>query len=352
MLTKRIMTGKGVGGDRAQPKDGKTMEEEAQFFTDLYKDKDKSVQARKASAQKMTDTFYDLVTDFYESGWGQSFHFAPRGVNESFRESIRRHEHFIAASINLQEGDHALDMGCGIGGPMRTIAEFTGARVTGVTINDYQVRRGNQLNAQVGLDHLCLIKQGDFCKLEYKDNTFDKAFCIEASCHAADRKTIFREALRVLKPGGLFATYEWVTTKDYDPTNPAHVDARQKIEEGNSLPELIPDKKALEDLLAVGFELVKDVDVAEFATKNGQRPWYCTFEAGWNWESLPHTKIGMAFTHGMCWTLETLRLAPKGTYQTHQVLLKAKDGLLAGGQMGIFTPMYLVVARKPLKKKA
>ncbi len=44
----------------------------------------------------MVNTFYDLVTDFYEWGWGQSFHFAPRFKGEGFHESIKRLEYFVA----------------------------------------------------------------------------------------------------------------------------------------------------------------------------------------------------------------------------------------------------------------
>lgn len=39
--------------------------------------------------------------------------------------------------LNLHEGVHCLDCGCGIGGPMRAIAKLTGATITGVTINEY-----------------------------------------------------------------------------------------------------------------------------------------------------------------------------------------------------------------------
>ena len=46
-------------------------------------------------------SFYNLVTDFYEYGWGQSFHFAPRRKNESFRESIRRAEYVLASRIEV-----------------------------------------------------------------------------------------------------------------------------------------------------------------------------------------------------------------------------------------------------------
>ncbi len=45
---------------------------------------------------KLVNLYYDLVTDFYEYGWGRSFHFAPRVPGESFRASLARHEHYLA----------------------------------------------------------------------------------------------------------------------------------------------------------------------------------------------------------------------------------------------------------------
>jgi sterol 24-C-methyltransferase len=73
------------------------------------------------------------------TGWGQSFHFAYKLPGESFKESIARHEYFLAGHLGVKKGDKVIDVGCGVGGPMRNIARFTRANVTGVTLNEYQV---------------------------------------------------------------------------------------------------------------------------------------------------------------------------------------------------------------------
>lgn len=46
-----------------------------------------------------------------------------------------------------------LDVGCGVGGPMRTIASTSGAHITGITINDYQVKRAVYHNYKVSLTY-------------------------------------------------------------------------------------------------------------------------------------------------------------------------------------------------------
>merc|ERR1719273_833988 len=93
----------------------------------------------------LTDIFYDLVTDFYEWGWGQSFHFATRFSGETFKESILRHEYLFAHYLQIKKTDKVLDCGCGVGGPARNITKHAGCMTTGITINDYQVKRANRL---------------------------------------------------------------------------------------------------------------------------------------------------------------------------------------------------------------
>ena len=88
----------------------------------------------------MVVNFYDLVTDFYEYGWGkfskkktqilirkgESFHFAPAHKLESFPQSIARHEFYIPLRLGAGPGKKVLDVGCGVGGPARAIARFSG----------------------------------------------------------------------------------------------------------------------------------------------------------------------------------------------------------------------------------
>lgn len=51
----------------------------------------------------------------------------------------QRHEYYLAGRLGVKPGDKVLDCGCGIGGPYRNIANFSGANITGITINEYQV---------------------------------------------------------------------------------------------------------------------------------------------------------------------------------------------------------------------
>ena len=58
----------------------------------------KGVGLRILSTPEFVDKFYSLITDFYEYGWGESFHFAAREIGESFEASIIRQETGTRAS--------------------------------------------------------------------------------------------------------------------------------------------------------------------------------------------------------------------------------------------------------------
>lgn len=105
-----------------------------------------------------------------------------------------------------------LDVGCGIGGPLREICRISGANVTGLNNNAYQISRGEVLNKKAGpfVSGRCDFMKADFMNIPSSDNTFDAVYEIEATCHAPDAQACYAEVLRVLKPGGYFSGYEWV----------------------------------------------------------------------------------------------------------------------------------------------
>ena len=107
-------------------------------------------------------SYYNLGTDLYEYGWGQSFHFCRFAYGEPFYQAIARHEHYLAAKIGIKDGDKVLDVGCGVGGPAREIAKFTGAHITGLNNNDYQIERATRYAQKEGLAHQLAFVKGDF----------------------------------------------------------------------------------------------------------------------------------------------------------------------------------------------
>jgi sterol 24-C-methyltransferase len=155
----------------------------------------------------------------------------------------------------------------------------------------------------------------------------------------------------VLKPGGVFGVYEWVMTDAYDGNNKHHREIRLAIERGNGIANMAPRKEALEAMRKAGFVVEHEEDLAERADR---RPWYAPLAgdlAGAQnlWDLLGYVRmVGRLGIGGLLRALEALRLAPVGTAETARELSDGGDALVAGGREKLFTPMYLMVGRKPV----
>ncbi|KAF0324405.1 sterol 24-c-methyltransferase [Colletotrichum asianum] len=309
-------------------------------------------EARAAEHDSLTRQYYNLVTDFYEYGFGQSFHFCRPAIAESFKQGIARHEHYLAHMIDIKKGMKVLDVGCGVGGPAREIAKFTGAYITGLNINEYQVERATRYTKKERMDKNVQIVQADFMNIPFEDNTFDAVYAIEATVHAPSLQAVYSEIHRVLKPGGVFGVYEWVMTEAYDNDNLSHRKTRIEIEQGNGIANMVKASEALRAFEAAGFEILENEDMAD---RPDPSPWYWPLDAG-SWRhaqtmgdllyTFRMTGLGRMATHGFLSVMETLRFAPPGMTKTSDSLIRAADALVYGGREKIFSPMYLMVGRK------
>jgi len=303
--------------------------------------------------QEGTDLYYNVATDFYEYGWGDSFHFGIGQLSESRLETITALEHYVALKLGLKEGMKVADLGCGVGGPLRSIASFSGADITGLTINEYQVKRAELITKQTlspNTHKNIHFMQGDFTKTPFDDNTFDAIYTIEAMVHVTDRSHAYAEAYRILKPGGLFLNIDWVMTDRYDPTNIEHKAIKRGIEHGDGLPELITRERNNQYYADTEFEILEESDLTErsielYGDKN--QPWYTPLKADLSWEGWRQSNFGRRVLDYLLVVLEGVGIAPEGSLQTKRMLDDAAINLRLGGEMRIFTPAQLIVARKP-----
>ncbi|KAG9949044.1 putative tocopherol O-methyltransferase, partial [Aureobasidium melanogenum] len=328
------------------------------LVTDEYvkrwtEDSDEARKTRKDSYMSLVNNYYDLATDLYCEGWGESFHlcrFAPR---ESLIQALARHEHYLAHMIGIKDNYTVLDVGCGIGGPAREIATFAGCKVVGVNNNSYQIERATALTAKRGLSEQVSFVQNNFMHLSFPENTFDAVYAIEATCHAPDLEGVYSQMYRVAKPGAVVGIYEWVMTDRYDEGNSAHRAIRHGIERGNGISNMVTKEEAQQAFSKAGFTLLHDEDLAEC---KDARPWYAPLSGDINyatglWDvlgALRMTKAGRFAMETLLATLEKVWIAPSGTAETARELSAAADALVAGGKEGLFTPMYLMVGRKPM----
>ena len=114
----------------------------------------------------------------------------------------------LAEKINPRSRDRLLDIGCGLGGPARTVAEAYGCHVTGVDLTQEFCEVAEILSDWVGLGDLVDFQQGDATNLPFSDNSFDAAMTIHAAMNIAAKDRMYEQARRVVKPAGTFVVYD------------------------------------------------------------------------------------------------------------------------------------------------
>ena len=115
----------------------------------------------------------------------------------------------LANRLPIEAGRHILDIGCGVGGPARYMADRFG--LPGLRPR-YHTRLhrgggGSSANARAMSDKVEL-RVGDGATLPYEDAAFDGAYSQHVTMNVADRAGFFAEAWRVVKPGGFFGLSE------------------------------------------------------------------------------------------------------------------------------------------------
>ena len=125
------------------------------------------------------------------------FHIGGRQASEEFLDQLQ-----------LEERSLVLDVGCGLGGPARFVASRFGCLVSGIDLTQEYVDTGNVLSNWVGLDKKVILQQGSALALPFPDGQFDAAYMMHVGMNIADKKSLFSEVFKVLKPEGIFGIYD------------------------------------------------------------------------------------------------------------------------------------------------
>ena len=118
------------------------------------------------------------------------------------------------ASRELQElaqiraEDRVLDIGAGLAGAARMLAHSPGCRVDCIELTTDYCAGAELLNQLTGLDDRIDVYQGSALDLPFPDDSFDAAWMQNVGMNIADKRTLYFEICRVLKPGGRFAFQE------------------------------------------------------------------------------------------------------------------------------------------------
>ncbi len=311
---------------------------------------------RREQAKTQDDTYdhtetvseyYDLFTELMQFGWNESLHFAPIAPDETLEEAIVRHQRHMIKKLELREGLNVIDVGCGLGGPLRRVAKESGAKVLGINNNEQQLEKAKLKTTETGLDHLTEYRKCNFMDMTSIDaGSLDAGYAIESTCYAPDKERAYAEIFRVLKPGALFWGQEMCLTNVFELEDEQHCAIRDEIKFTLALSDLFKFEEVNRALEAVGFEIVEaaDQEVENASSVSWYQPMEGLTSSLRSWLRVPGGRSTLA---GGVRLAEVVGMFPKDSWRVIELLDRQADAYVAGGKSGIYTPLYCFLARKP-----
>lgn len=167
---------------------------------------------------------------------------------------------YFADLLGITDSMKLLDIGAGIGGPARYIASTYGCIVDALDLTPDFIQTAHDLNKLTELDGLITPVIDSALDMPYEDASFDMAYMMHVGMNIEDKEALFKEAYRVLKPGGIFAIYDIMAATDN--TELAFPVPWANTEETSFV---ISPETIKEQLQQTGFDLVTEEDRYDFA---------------------------------------------------------------------------------------
>jgi tocopherol O-methyltransferase len=151
--------------------------------------------------------YYDNTRFDYRWVWNTR---NTHALHFGFYDDVATHHVAAVANLNRKLADLAqidttkrvLDAGCGVGGSSIWLAKERGAQVVGITLVESQVKDAEKTIEKEGLTDKIQFQIADYCHTHYENASFDVVWAVESQCHARNKLDFYKEAYRLLKPGG------------------------------------------------------------------------------------------------------------------------------------------------------
>jgi cyclopropane-fatty-acyl-phospholipid synthase len=290
-------------------------------------------EARDAAAVRY---HYDVGNDFYSLWLDRrmvySCAYFPTG-RESIDEAQEAKLDYICRKLRLQPGERLLDIGCGWGGLILYAAQHYGVDATGITLSEPQAELARQRITESGLQDRCRVEVRDYREIPASD-TFDKIVSVGMFEHVgrAQLPTYFKQAYRLLKPGGIFLNHGIVNVSPERHT-PADLARRKLWHEGEFnnkyvFPdgELITPGEVLDHAENAGFE-TRDLESLREHYAMTLRHWVSRLEAHHD---------------------EAVKLVGEVTYRVWRLYMAAAAHGFATGHVGIVQAVLVKQAKNGL----
>ncbi|MBE0651966.1 MAG: methyltransferase domain-containing protein [Bacteroidales bacterium] len=132
---------------------------------------------------------------------------------KSLHEAIQNTNEKIAGFIPVKKDIRVLDAGCGVGGTAIYLAKNYRCQAKGITLSKLQISQGKDYIREAGLEGQVRLSLQDYTSTSFTDGSFDLVYAIESICHASEKADVYKEAFRLLKPGGKLVVIDYFSTE-------------------------------------------------------------------------------------------------------------------------------------------
>ena len=161
----------------------------------------------------------------------------------------------LADRMELTSDSQVLDMGSGLGGPARTVAETYGCRVTGIDLTESFCEAATEISDWLDLSDKVRFVHGDATDMPFPSKTFDAAMTIHAAMNIPDKEAFYASARKALKPGRIFAVYDVLQGEG----GPVHFPVPWARDPSISF--LATPAETRDLLSGAGFEIVEEIEL-------------------------------------------------------------------------------------------
>jgi tocopherol O-methyltransferase len=166
-----------------------------------------------------------IITEYYRQTWfdyrslwlnrdNLAYHFGywdHRAADHP--SSLLRSNEILAEIAGIGPSDRVLDAGCGLGGSTFWLARNRAVSAVGIALGETQLKIAALLARQRMLSERVVFVCADFTACPFPPESFDVIWVQESLCHTPQKPAFYREAVRLLRPGGRLIVAEFMRSR-------------------------------------------------------------------------------------------------------------------------------------------